>query len=415
MDQSIFAKEEGGKMVEFVVGRKQRVMRSGGWASHIGNMALMTTLFLPCSSSWAGSSECSQDPVATKQASSADGVSAKEYRKVVTGAVAFLRTAQGEDGSFSKQNGLGVTALVVASLAGVGVPADDPMLQKGIQFLLAYRQPDGGLYNPESKHTNYESCIVMLAFSKVNQAHQYDDLLAGAEAYVKKLQWDESEELKKEDLSYGGAGYGSKSRPDLSNTSFLIDALKSVGRDENDEAIQRALLFVSRCQNLESPANTTPFASFSNDGGFYYTPAAGGESQAGRLPNGGLRSYASMTYAGLKSMVFAGVKKEDPRVQASLKFLKSNYSLDTNPGMGSSGLYYYYHTMAKALDAYGEERFEAEDGSHVWRAEMFAKLKAEQLGNGAWVNGDPRWLEGDPNLVTGYALLALSFLKPGQP
>ena len=72
---------------------------------------------------------------------------------------------------------------------------------------------------------------------------------------------------------------------------------------------------------------------------------------AGKLPNGGLRSYASMTYAGLKSMIHAGVGPDDPRVKAAVEWLRKHYSLDENPGMGKSGLYYYYHTFAKALDA----------------------------------------------------------------
>ena len=59
------------------------------------------------------------------------------------------------------------------------------------------------------------------------------------------------------------------------------------------------------------------------------------------------RSYGSMTYAGLKSMVFAGLKPDDIRVQAATKWLRANYSLDENPGLGQAGLYYYYHLMAK--------------------------------------------------------------------
>ena len=55
-----------------------------------------------------------------------------------------------------------------------------------------------------------------------------------------------------------------------------MDALKAVGNDENSEAVKRALIFVSRCQNLETEHNTTPFAAKNPDGGFYYTPAAGG-------------------------------------------------------------------------------------------------------------------------------------------
>ena len=45
--------------------------------------------------------------------------------------------------------------------------------------------------------------------------------------------------------------------------------------------MQRALVFVSRCQNLETVHNKFKFAALNPDGGFYYTIAAGGSSQAG--------------------------------------------------------------------------------------------------------------------------------------
>src|SRR5690606_30111609 len=136
-------------------------------------------------------------------------------------------------------------------------------------------------------------------------------------------------------------GYGSHSRPDLSNTSFLADALEALGNGPEDPALQRMLIFVSRCQNLETEHNQTKFPPLNPDGGFYYTIAAGGSSQAGTLPNGGLRSYGSMTYAGLKSMIFAGVDKDDPRVKAAAAWARQHYTLDENPGMGDAGLYYY--------------------------------------------------------------------------
>ena len=250
-----------------------------------------------------------------------------------------------------------------------------------------------------------------MAFSKVNSDGRYSELIKGAEKFVKLQQWDEGEGLKSDDNAYGGAGYGSKSRPDLSNTGFLIEALRNAGCPEDDPAIQRALVFVSRCQNLESPANRTEFAPKVNDGGFYYTPAAGGESFAGKEENGGLRSYASMTYAGLKSMIFAGVDKNDYRVKAAKNFLYSNYSVSTNPGMGSSGLYYYQQTMAKALDALGEPEFNSKEGPRNWKSDLLKHLSSQQQENGSWTNPDARWMEGDPNLVTGYVLLTLSYLK----
>jgi squalene-hopene/tetraprenyl-beta-curcumene cyclase len=186
-----------------------------------------------------------------------------------------------------------------------------------------------------------------------------------------------------------------------------------VGNGPDDEAMKKALIFVSRCQNLESEHNTTPFAAKVSDGGFYYTAVGDGESFAGKLDDGGLRSYGSMTYAGLKSMIFAGVGPDDERVQAAVKWLKKNYSIETNPGMGDAGLYYYYHTFAKALDALGQDEFTETDGTkHNWRDELAAELAKRQHDDGSWTNANGRWMEGDANLVTAYALLALSYCRP---
>ncbi len=339
---------------------------------------------------------------------------AVQYRTMVDRAVEYLKVrGQAADGSFSGAVGVGPTGLIVSSLASVGATADDPAVAKALKYLEANVQPDGGIYKPESKHRNYDTCLAMVAFASVNKNGKYDKLVKKAEAFVKDIQWDEGEGKEKSDSFYGGAGYGSSERPDLSNTSFMIDALKSLGNGPDDEAIQKALQFVSRCQNLESPANNTANAAKINDGGFYYTVAGGGESKAGNEANGGLRSYGSMTYAGLKSMIYAGVSKDDPRVKAAVDFIRKNYDLESNPGMGLQGLFYYYHTMAKALDAFGDAKFaDAKGQEHEWKSELRAKLAKMQLADGSWVNENTRWMEGDPNLVSGYALLALSYCKP---
>ena len=43
---------------------------------------------------------------------------------------------------------------------------------------------------------------------------------------------------------------------------------------------------------------------------------------------------------------------------------------------------------------------------------LIAELAARQREDGSWLNTNERWLEKDPNLVTGYALLALSYCRP---
>jgi squalene-hopene/tetraprenyl-beta-curcumene cyclase len=347
-----------------------------------------------------------KDTAATK-------VDAAKVNQAIDTAVGFLQKAQANDGSFSASGGPGITAIVATGLLKAGRTAQDPVVAKALKYLESNVREDGGIYQKGGNHQNYETCLAIVAFNEANKNHQYDKLLANAEKYVKKAQWDDDEGKEPSDLNYGGAGYGSSKRPDLSNTSFLIDALHAVGRDKDDPAMQKALIFVSRCQNLESKENTSPFAAKVNDGGFYYTVAAGGASMAGQTPDGGLRSYGSMTYAGLKSMIYAGVTKDDPRAKAAYEWIQKHYTLEENPGMGVQGLFYYYHTFAKALSAMGEDQVaDGEGKSHDWRAEIVTRLVDAQNPDGSWVNKNTRWLEGDPNLVTAYGLLVLSYCRP---
>jgi squalene-hopene/tetraprenyl-beta-curcumene cyclase len=229
------------------------------------------------------------------------------------------------------------------------------------------------------------------------------------------MQWDEGEGKGRDSDFYGGAGYGgNNSRPDLSNTTYFIEALRDTGLPADDPALHRALVFVSRCQNLKSEFNDQAWAGKVNDGGFIYTPANGGTSFAGKVEeSGGLRSYASMTYAGLKSMIHAGLTENDPRVKAAYTYITKNYTLDENPGLGQSGLFYYYHTFAKALAMLGKPTLtDASGAQHDWRAELVAALAKRQNPDGSWVNAADRFMEGDPNLVTAYGLLALAYTRP---
>jgi squalene-hopene/tetraprenyl-beta-curcumene cyclase len=324
--------------------------------------------------------------------------------------VEFLKSRQDAAGAWSPSVSPAITALVLHSLLENGVSPQDPAVQRAAKNLQGFQQKDGGYYAPGSTHKNYETCLTVLALTSLNQDGKYSEAIKKADAFVRGLQWDEGEQKERDDTFYGGAGYGGSSRPDLSNTSFMLDALKAAGAGEDDPAIQKALVFVSRTQNLESQYNTTPFSAKVNDGGFYYTPAAGGKSQAGETDNGGLRSYGSMTYAGLKSMIYAGVDENDPRVKAAVAWLKSHYTLEENPNMGQTGVYYYFNTFAKALDAVGEEVFVSADGTeHRWKEELAAELAKRQKPDGSWINEAERWYESDPNLATAYALLALSY------
>jgi len=342
-------------------------------------------------------------------------IDAEAYQQMVDRAIVFLSTkGQATDGSFSGQLGPGVTAVVTTGILQQGRSPADPLVAKALEYLEGFVQPDGGIYGQDSFHRNYETSLTIMCFTEANVDGRYDETIDRAEKFLKGIQWDETEGQDPDSTSYGGAGYGRHKRPDLSNTSFLIEALKAAGKGPDDPAMKKALIFVSRCQNLETEHNTTKHASKINDGGFYYTAAAGGESKAGETANGGLRSYASMTYAGLKSMIYAGLEKDDPRVKAALEWIRKHYGLDSNPGMGQQGLYYYYQTFAKALAAAEIDVLVDDEGvEHDWRQDLMAALKTRQRSDGSWLNEEDRWYEGDPNLITGYCLMALAHCKQG--
>jgi Squalene-hopene cyclase C-terminal domain len=273
---------------------------------------------------------------------------------------------------------------------------------------------DGGVY--DKALANYTTSVAIMAFSEANSDHRYDSVINKAVSFVKSLQ-SGATDGSKDDPKYGGLGYDGKSRPDMSNTQYFLDALQAAGVGKDDPAVQKALLFVSRCQNLPGENNDQPFAkktSADDRGGLVYNPLGG--NQRDQTPEGGLRSAGAMTYGGLKSFLYAGVSKDDPRVQNAVRWIRAHYTLDANPGMGQAGLFYYYHSFAKAMTALGEDNFaDAKDVKHNWRRELFEALKKKQRPDGSWTNaGDRQFGESDPNLATAFGLLALGYCESAK-
>lgn len=363
--------------------------------------------------------------VATLSVATAAGPDPVQHRQMIDKAVAFLRKQQAEDGSFSKEKSLGVTGVVVTGLLESGqVDKSDPLIAKGLKFLETLVNAEEGHLagnNPRVQLKNYVTSINVMAFAAADRNGKYKQIVDSAAHFLTELQWDEAEGKPRSNNFFGGAGYDSKSRPDLSNTQFFLDALKAAGLPKDDPAFQRAVVFVSRCQNLKSEFNDQPWAGKINDGSFIYSAAGEGETKVLDKPptSAGepLPGYGSMTYAGIKSLIYAGVDKKDPRVQTALEWIRKNYTVEENPGMpkarNQQGLYYYYHTMAKCLHALGEDTITDDKGvKHDWRKDISEALMKRQRPDGSWLNESDRWMEGDPNLVTGYCLMTLSYCKP---
>jgi squalene-hopene/tetraprenyl-beta-curcumene cyclase len=320
---------------------------------------------------------------------------AKEVQTIVEKAAAYLKAHQGADGSFSPRiAGPGITAVIVAGLLQNGYSADDPLVTKALAYMEKSVKKDGGIY--DRGLANYTTSVALMAFHDANSGGKYNTVIKNAGKFLRKLQYEDDPK----DPRYGGVGY---------------DALLAAGVPRDDPAIQRALKFVSRCQNLPGETNDQPFArktTADDKGGLTYLPIDPDDNPH-KTAAGGLRSLGAMTYGGLKSFLYAGVSKDDPRVKGAVDWIRRHYTLDENPGMGQAGLFYYYHTFAKAMAALGEDPFLDADGrKHDWRRELVEALKKRQRDDGSFINkGDKAFGEADPNLATGFALLALSYTK----
>ena len=339
----------------------------------------------------------------------------KDVKAVVDKALEFFKGIQKDAGNFAdpRAGEPGLTALIAAALVRNGVPADNPVVAKALKYLEGKVQKDGSI--EAVRTSNYMTCLAIMAFKEANKGGKYTKVIEGAGKYVQSLQFADG--LTEDDPNFGGAGYdkpGPRARPDMSNPSFMVEALLAAGVSKDDPVIKRALTYVSRSQNLESEFNKLAFAGKAgadDKGGFVYNLADANDAKSPkRTADGGLRSEGGMTYAGLKSFLYAGVGKEDKRVKAAVDWIRRHYSVTENPGQKDSGLFYYYHTFAKAMDALGEEPFvDAKGAKHDWRQELFDELKKRQKENGSWVNSNGAFLESEPALATAFAVLALSY------
>src|SRR5262245_23377016 len=270
------------------------------------------------------------------------GPDPKDVQASIDKAYDFLKSRQKEDGSFEPARGEpGTTALIAAALIRLGKPIDDPVVAKALKALEKAAKKDGGVYNRFL--ANYTTSIALVAFREANKDGKYDSVIANAVKFLKSIQQGGPDA----ELPFGGFGYDGKSRPDASNSHFTMEGLLAAGVAKDDPAVKNALIFLSRCQNLPGEANKFEYAKKATEedkGGFVYNPFdATNEKSDKRTPEGGLRSEGGMTYAGLKSFLYAGVGKDDPRVKAAIGWVKRHYTLEEHRGQKDSGLFYYDH------------------------------------------------------------------------
>jgi squalene-hopene/tetraprenyl-beta-curcumene cyclase len=307
---------------------------------------------------------------------------------------------------------------------------DAPFAPQALEWIASLQKPDGAIF--EHENANYCTTLAVSMFAATKDA-KWKPVIDKAMEFVIRSQAAEEIGFKPGDRYYGGVGYGKDStKRDLSNTQFALDAANAAGLPQDHPFFKRAQTFLARTQNhgetndqvwkQDDGSEVRP----GNDGGAIYAP---GESKPGIevLPDGRkvFRSYGSMSYALLKSYVFSGLDRRDPRVRAVARWCTDHFELEFNPGFEPGakgtdqyqGLYYYYLSMAKALRVWGESRITDQDGAtHDWRTALLEKLVAEQQGDGSYVNEKAgRWQEDSPVICTCYAILALEECLAATP
>jgi squalene-hopene/tetraprenyl-beta-curcumene cyclase len=344
-------------------------------------------------------------PLRAEQAKSADAPTisaaarAQAMASVKKGAD-YLRKEQGPDGLWDKNYGVtGVAVIALLNEPGVAKAEALKTVTPALDAFVKLAKPDGGMYEQMIPH--YITAVSVSALAAAGRPQDQKYIKAGA-AYLRQNMLDEGEGIAKTDFWYGGMGYGGATRPDrqadIISLEYALRAMHDADTPANDAAWQKALTFLQRTQN-NSETNDQKWAA--NDGGFVYYPGFSYN------PDGPTRSYGSVSYAGLLSYSWANLKKTDPRVQAVMKWVKNNYTVDENPGLGQKTVYYYYMVMAKALAALGEPTFTDANGrKHNWREELSQKLIALQHSDGSWVNPVKDEMQDNPRLVTSFVVAA---------
>lgn len=397
------------------------------------NMFLIGCLAVAVSPSFASEPEALPKPAEEDLAGIPPELAA-EARAAIQRGVQWLLAQQQDDGHWSNADFPALTALPLWALVKCG-GAGTNQLDRAIQYVLSCVREDGSIWRePAQKQrggglSNYNTAICMVALNLTGDPRTVP-VIQKARAFVASSQYGGESPFK------GGVGYNKESpdgreHADLSNSYTAYEAMRLTENVEDlrskaekgaDLDWTAAIEFATKMQDKApegphgrgGPGRPGDHGDGGGRGGFAYTP---NESHAGTTngPQGEvkLRAYGSMTYAGLLSLIYAQVDRNDPRVKSAFDWAVENWSLEENPGMQTQGLYYFYNIVSKGMAAYGQDVLTLKDGTRInWRREVLKKLVSLQKldsapGQGFWMNDNNRWWERDPVLVTAYSLIAV--------
>jgi squalene-hopene/tetraprenyl-beta-curcumene cyclase len=380
----------------------------------------LLTALLFASTLWA------EEPIVNKPE---DASVRNEVQLALDKGLVWLEKQQRNDGSWGAPGNPALTALPTLALLH-GPPSDTDAkakkeaLQKAVIALRIYVKSNGGIYEKGFANFNTALCLTALLHGK---SPEDEKAVEAAQRYLVNHQAKRADDPEVAGGIGAGASNGSgHNRPDLLSTFVVMEALLSYRSthpavaEESEKAKDfdwaAAAGFASRCQHFPA-SNPAPWVSDDpvNRGGFVNTP---GESEAGLVSYGKgkkyPRAFGSATYAGLMTLLYAQVPKDDPRIASALEWIKKTFTVQENPGVGRKEYYEYLHLLAKGLTVANLQEVETPTGRKIdWAREVALKLVNTQAPDGSWENKSPEAahsLESDPAYTTAHALLALEII-----
>ncbi len=335
----------------------------------------------------------------------------------VRSGAAFLAESQNEDGGWGApgHSEVGTTGLIVRALATTPVESGvreeyAEVIDRGVEYLLSKRRLADGAISNDHLLLNYRTSIAARALIAVDPV-KYEDEITQAVKYTLGIQGANPDDP----ATYGAMGYGSDhTKGDIINTGEAMQLLFESGLSEDHEAWDRVQVFLARVQNLDE-GQPDEGVKTANDGGAIYRSVRDveGASKVDEplvLPDGTEvpRSYGGATYQLLRGLIFSGLERDNPRVQAAFNWIGDHYTVTEHPELGQQGLYYFYYTMARTLETWGSAVIAARGEEVNWARDLSDEVALQQEPDGSWVNPEPRWWEDNKPLSTAYSVLTLN-------
>ncbi len=318
-------------------------------------------------------------------------VTRDEVERAIRGGVRYLLKQQRNEGSWPEIDDdarTGTTSLTTLALLTAGEAPDSPAMRKALGYLRKF--------DPGQLDSVYSVALQTMVFAAATPKEDIVRIQANVD-------WLQEAQLKPGDHSPwpGSWSYkASKTRHgDNSNTQYALlglNAATEVGVKVRPEVWKLAREYWQKHQH--------------GDGSWSYTPDAANNTSA------------SMTCAGISSMIISGLKRfrglerlvgdrgvedcgrggTDPDLQKGINWMAANFMVGKNYGAGQQWKYYYLYGLERTGRLSGLRYF----GDHDWYREGAEELVHDQDKlDGSWRGTQ---YERYPVISTSFALLFLA-------